>query len=282
MPHPPDQGCHILWELGVDFKAREQVCALIRYHQQPFHLINKPDGQRLVFFTNQTARCDRLALLAQADALGRECCDKPDLLTNIELFREFCRDNSCLYGPRRFPSAHSRFVYFRTPGRDPNYLAHEDVRSRVTVMSGLPGSGKDSWIAEHLADCPLVSLDRIRDELSARRTGNQGAVIQAAREKARGFLRAGEDFVWNATNLSREIRTQVIDLFAAYNACVRIVYVEASHDFLFAQNRSRKSAVPQGAIERMMDRWEVPDPTEAHQIERWVDGACLNLPNDEW
>ena len=26
-----------------------------------------------------------------------------------------------------------------------------------------------------------------------------------------------------------------------------------------------------------MDQWEVPDLTEAHQVERWVDGECLNL-----
>ena len=85
----------------------------------------------------------------------------------------------------------------------------------MTVMSGLPGSGKDTWIAEHLPDCPQISLDEIPDESGARRTGNQGAVVQAAREKARAFLRAGEDFVSNATNVSREIRTQVIDLLAA-------------------------------------------------------------------
>src|SRR5882724_5242417 len=28
----------ILWELGVDFETSEQVCALVRYHQLPFHL----------------------------------------------------------------------------------------------------------------------------------------------------------------------------------------------------------------------------------------------------
>jgi predicted kinase len=121
-------------------------------------------------------------------------------------------------------------------------------------------------------------LDEIRDESAAGRTGNQGAVVQAAREKARAFLRVGEDFVWNATNVSREIRTQIIDLLAAYNASVKIVYVEASHGVLFTQNRSRQDVVPEGAIERMMDRWQVPDLTEAHQVERWVDGACLNLP----
>jgi predicted kinase len=122
-------------------------------------------------------------------------------------------------------------------------------------------------------------LDEIRDESEAQRTGNQGAVVQAAREKARAFLRAGEDFVWNATNLSREIRTQVVDLLAAYNASVRIVYVEAGHGVLFTQNRSRKRAVPEGAIGRMMDRWEVPDLTEANQVELWIDGECLDLMN---
>jgi predicted kinase len=266
----------ILWELGVDFAAREQVCALVQHHQQPFHLIYKPGAQRMAFFISQTARCDLLSLLAQADALGRECRDKTDLLTNIGLFRELCRENDCLHGPRQFPSAHSRFVYFRTPGRDPDYRAYEDTRSRVTVMSGLPGSGKDAWIGEHLPDCPRISLDEIRDESSARRTGNQGAVVQAARERARVFLRAGQEFVWNATNLSREIRTQVIDLLAAYSACVRIVYVETSSDLLFAQNRSRTGAVPEGAIERMMDRWEVPDLTEAQELELWVDGERRN------
>jgi tRNA uridine 5-carbamoylmethylation protein Kti12 len=72
----------------------------------------------------------------------------------------------------------------------------------------------------------------------------------------------------------------VIDLLATYNSCVRIVYVEASHDVLFAQNRSRKGAVPEGAIDRMMDRWEVPDLTEAHQVEPWIYGVCLDPSNE--
>ncbi len=90
----------ILWELGVDFMAREQVCALVRYHQLPFHLINRPDSQRTAFLISQTADCDLLALLAQADALGRECADKADLLTHIELFRELCREEDCLTLPK--------------------------------------------------------------------------------------------------------------------------------------------------------------------------------------
>ena len=147
-------------------------------------------------------------------------------------------------------------------------------------MSGLPGSGKDTWIDRHAPKLRQISLDSIREEIKAQPTGHQGTVVQAAREKARAFLRSGEDFVWNATNLSREIRTQVVDLLAAYDARIRIVYVEASRDLLFAQNRERNrrnATLPAAAIERMMDRWEVPDRSEAQEVEWWVDGHLLIL-----
>jgi predicted kinase len=96
--------------------------------------------------------------------------------------------------------------------------------------------------------------------------------LPAAREKARVLLRSGNDFVWNATNLSREIRGQVVDLLTACDARIKIVYVEARRDLFYAQNRDRNAALPRAAIERLMDRWEVPDPTEAQHVEWWVDG----------
>lgn len=263
----------ILWESGVDFAAREQVCALVRYHQLPFHLIDRPDAERTLYLISQSARCDLLTLLARADAEGRHCADKDGLVTHIELFRELSLEQGCLDKPKQFPSAHSRFLYFRTPGRDPGYLAYDAPRCEVTVMSGLPASGKDTWIARHLADLPQISLDAIRQEVEAGPTRNQGLVVQVAREQAREFLRAGRNFVWNATNLSREIRTQVIDLLAAYDAHVTIIYVESSHAALFEQNRNRDSVVPLSAIERMSDRWEVPGRTEGHEVEWWFDGG---------
>ncbi len=269
----------ILWEMGVDFAAREQVCALVRYHQSPFHLIERKeeDARRLAFLISQTARCDLLTLLAKADMLGRRCADQQSVLDRIALFEEYCREHQCLREPRRFPSTHSRFLYFQKEDRDPNYLAHEEFRGEVTMMSGLPGSGKDTWIAQWMLGHRVISLDSIREELGKAATGKQGVVIAAARERAREYLREQRDFVWNATNLSREIRGQLIDLFAGYYARVRIVYVESPTSALYRQNQSREAAVPAGAIREMMDRWELPNPVEADAVEYWVEGKRIVL-----
>lgn len=263
----------LLWEMGTGFAVREQVCALVLHHQVPFYLLERPDAARLAFLVSQMARCDWLALLAEADARGRTSADREALRERVALFAEFCREHGCLDRPRAFASGHSRFEYFRTPGRDPAYHAYEDFRCRVTVLSGLPGAGKDWWIGEHRPDVPVISLDALREELDAAPTSRQGTVVQTARERARAYLRTGTDFVWNATNVSREVRGQVVDLLTAYRAHVTLVYVEASAGMFWAQNRDRERPVPEEAIGRLLARWEVPGPEEAQVVEWWVEGT---------
>ena len=137
------------------------------------------------------------------------------------------------------------------------------------MMSGMPGAGKDTWVAEHAAGRPVVSLDALRREMKVSPTENQGPVVSRAREAAREHLRKRRDFVWNATNISRQLRELSVNLFAAYNARVRIVYVEAPEGRLYEQNRERDDAVPAEVIRKLTARWEVPDLTEAHRVE-WV------------
>ncbi|MEW5848373.1 MAG: AAA family ATPase [Myxococcota bacterium] len=257
----------LLWEQGLPFSFREQVAALIRWHQVPFFAIERESPARLLHEISQTARCDLLALVAEADARGRVCHDKQRLLDNIALFTELCDEQQCLTGPRQFPSEHSRFLYFRKPSRDPGYHAHDDTRCDVVVMSGLPGAGKDHWLRSHRPDLPVVSLDQIREELDEPPTGAQGRVIATAVERAREHLRAGEDFAWSATNLSRGVRSQCVDLLSAYNARVHVVYVEVPERVLVQQNRERPRAIPQPALQKLYERWSVPDVTEAHRVD---------------
>lgn len=268
----------LLWEMGAGFELREHICALVRFHQFPFYLIERTDAERSAFLISQSARCDLLAILATADALGRDCNDQQEILLRVQLFQEFCRERGCLSTPYLFPSAFSRFEYFRTPGRDPHFAARDSTKCEVTLMSGLPGAGKDTWISQFASGLPVISLDEIRAEIGARPTGDQGTVVQMGRERAKEFLRSGRGFVWNATNLSRELRGPLIELFTAYQARVRLVYVEAPRERLLAQNRTREAALPDAAMERLLERWDVADRTEATRVEWWENrGSWLQV-----
>lgn len=144
-------------------------------------------------------------------------------------------------------------------------------------MSGLPGMGKDSYIRQHLPDLPIISLDQIRlaHKIKPEDTSANGWVAQQAKEQARIYLRAKTDFVWNATNISKQMRSQLIELFASYRARVRIVYTEQPYKQWKLQNGSREEIVPAKVLERMLAKWEVPKLHETHSL-RYVVAARAN------
>lgn len=258
------------WRAELPFLQREQIAALVRYHQIPFFLVDRDDAERLAITVTQTARADLLALVAWADAAGRECAkasDRQRLLDNVALFGEYCRERDCFERPFSFASDHSRFWYFHRPDRDPRYHAYDDAKSDVIVLSGLPGAGKDTWVRTRSDGRSVVSLDALRAQLDVDPEDPQGPVIDAARQQAKEYLRRGEPFVWNGTNLSRPLRQTVVSLFADYNARVRFVYLECDEPTLRARNRERTHRVPDAVIDRLIDKWSPPDLTEAHAIE---------------
>ena len=257
----------ILAGFGAAFALRELICHLITHHQIPFYLLERERPERRAHFISYQTRCDLLAILAAADARGRICPDSTRLFDNISLFRELCREEGCLAEPKAFASAHSRFLYFRREDRNAAYEAFDDWHGEVILMSGLPGSGKDTWLAANAGDMPVISLDDLRKELDIDPTAAQGPVVAAARDLARSYLRAQRPFIWNATNLSRMLRSQLIDLFSDYKAKVRIVYLEAPLPEVTRRNRARARVVPEAAITRMLDRWEPPDLTECHTLD---------------
>ena len=50
---------------------------------------------------------------------------------------------------RPFVDAHTRLSYFRGADVHPDYPLFQTPGSKVTLMCGLPASGKDSWVREH-------------------------------------------------------------------------------------------------------------------------------------
>jgi predicted kinase len=261
-----------LWRLGLPFGVREHVCALVRNHQIPFFGITRaaPDAQRLAIRLSRVTRHDWLVAVADADARGRRCTDPADqlrIVEHCELWAEHCRELGVLERPFAFPSPHTARVWFESePGaRQPDVPVHDDTVCDAVLMCGLPASGKDHWLRTR-RELPVISLDDLRVDLDVLPGDDQAHVIAAARERARGYLRNATSFAWNATNLSSALRSQLLGLFRGYRARTHIVYCETTADEQRERNLVRAVPVPAAVIDRMLSRWTVPEPSEAHAV----------------
>ena len=254
-------------------QLRETVCNLIRYHSFPPHAIDDPDGKRKLLAIAANGEfypvftIELLCVLCQADALGRECGDKPHMVEQIHLCAELAKESGCYDAPFPFPSAHTRYSYFAGKDIAPEAELYDDTWGEVILMSGLPGTGKDTWIKEHYPELPMISLDEIRKEMKISPTDNQSKVVEIARERARELLRKQQPFVWNATNLSPMVRTKQIKLFTQYHASTRIVYLETDWNEQLRRNAGRPDAVPEEAICHMMEELVLPEAKEAHKVQ---------------
>ena len=77
--------------------------------------------------------------------------------------------------------------------------------------------------------------------------------------------------IWNATNTTKQMRQQLIKFFAGYQVRIRIVDLEVPLEEVLRRNRSRLTAVPETVIRKLAARLDIPDITEAHEVEWIVD-----------
>src|SRR6185436_4511336 len=96
----------------------------------------------------------------------------------------------------------------RTEDRYPDFESFDDTKGTMIIMSGIAGSGKDYYITKNYPEYPGVSLDDMRRSEKIRHgdTKGNGHIIQEAKELARQYLRSGTAFIWNATNITRQMR----------------------------------------------------------------------------
>lgn len=136
-------------------------------------------------------------------------------------------------------------------------------------MSGFPGIGKGYWIVRNHLDMSVISLEEIRNEMGYKPTHNQGRVANAARERAKEYLRRREPFIWNSTNITSQLRESFVNLFESCSAHVRIVYLETDWQTQLWQNASREDAVPEQVISDVLSKMTPPSPSEASNVE-WI------------
>lgn len=254
-------------------RMREAICLLIRYHSFPPHAIDMENARLRLhkLAANGLLVPDfsirMLCILSKADMLGRRCNDLREMLDQIALCEEIAREEDCLDGCYAFRSDVVRRAYLSGQDVWKEQGLFDDSWGEVILMSGLPGTGKDTWIHEHHPNLPMISLDDIRREHKISPKAEQGFVANIAREQAKELLRKHQPFVWNATNITTQMRESLISLFGTYKARVRIVYLETTWSNQHERNSQREHAVPNDVVESMLGKLVLPEAHEARVVE---------------
>lgn len=257
-------------------EVREAICLLIRYHSFPPVAIERENPQLRLhrMAANGLLVPDfsikLLCMLCKADMLGHRCSDQQEVLDRIALCEELAKEEGCYETCYPFPSSYTQRAFFARRDVWKDQELYDDCWGEVVMMSGLPGTGKDTWIKRHLPELPVISLDDIRRVNKIPPTVAQGKVANIAREQAKDYLRQHQPFVWNATNITTQMRESLISLFETYHAHVRIVYLETDWHTLLERNRSREEVVPLPVIEDMMGKMTLPEAYEVEKVEWWA------------
>lgn len=257
---------------GLTFSQRELVAKLIRFHGLPLWFWTKKQPELDLCRAAESVPLRLLYLLSKADTLGRRETRPGQLRDQVELFAEYAKELNIWEHPYTFANPYTRFQFFQKEDLWQGSQLYDDTTFDVIMMAGLPLSGKDTWIAQNSGKLssdgrtPVVSLDDLREKMGIPPTKASGRVVQEALELARGYLRKGQPFIWNATNLIQETRQKLVRLFAGYGARVHILYLEVPYQELLSRNRTRARHIPEAVLEDMIRKLEVPAPWEAYKV----------------
>ena len=253
-------------QFGLNFHQREMAAKLIRYHGLPVWFWKKQRPELDLLKAAESIPLRLLYLLSKADVQGRVEKVPGQMEENVELFADYAKELNVWADPYAFANPYTKYQYFHRDGLWHKAELYDDTAFDVILMSGLPLAGKDSWIEENNREMPVISLDKIREQLGVSLAKGSGRVVQTAMEQARNHLRKKEPFIWNATNIVQETRQKLVKLFAGYGARVHILYLEASYQELLARNRKRARYIPAPVLEEMIRKLEIPAPWEAYEV----------------
>ena len=135
--------------------------------------------------------------------------------------------------------------------------------NKFIVMVGLSGSGKSTRVKECYPNATVISSDSIRETVfgDANDQTHNGQVFDIMFRQSIIALKAGQDVVYDATNLSSKRRRNLIKNVAAAVGC-EVEYIAhvvvTIYENCLARNAQRERKVPDEVIKRQFLSFQVP------------------------
>ena len=280
-----------LIQLPLKHTSIMAIMGLVGFHQMPKLLVIKNKSESDYFYLSLHADLALLYWLELADMKGRICEDVDQQITFLALFKLFAEEyqlwetgdpsQSKLNNIQIKPS-HNEQIYLNgyalrqlalglisTPEEAiaKNYQGAQEY-SHLYVMCGISGSGKSTWIAKHLPEFDIISLDEIRAEINGKRSSqkNIGQVLQLAKLRLKTALANKRNVVWDATNIRKDFRKIICDFGINYGALITLVTFQIKESSLRKSNKDREHAIGDDIISSQLHQLEWPSFIEGHRM----------------
>lgn len=277
--------------LGLPYSVVETTLGLVGYHHHPKRLVTQNKASGAYKRIARLADPELLYWLELADIRGRECRDQEQQLEIVEMYGLYAQEYEAW---QRFGAEYQAWkAYFNRELADWNQATRDLVFAQaiaryetgkifdpeselarsysyrnsfpqVVLTFGVSGSGKSTWIANNLQDHTVISLDSLRSKIAnSRRDQSQNSkVVQAAKEQLKTLLRSQSKIVWDATNLRRDFRQQVISISRQYGALTTLVVFHCPETVYFERNRQRRHSIPEAVLIKQLQFMEFPELDE--------------------
>lgn len=136
----------------------------------------------------------------------------------------------------------------------------------LTILRGLPGSGKSTWAANHADRAAVVSLDALRRMASGSLTAwharasreDTRTIVDAAHLMVDRFLSEGRNVIMDAQNLDPRGCDQLTRIAARHGARVEYRTFRLPLDELLERNRTRPEPdrVPEAYLRHQYAAWD--------------------------
>lgn len=138
--------------------------------------------------------------------------------------------------------------------------------AKFIMLIGLPGSGKSTYATRYKSKYPntaVVSSDEIREELfgDVNDQTHNGEVFTTMLNRTREFLKADIDVIYDATNINRKRRTNLLKELPDDTVKIAVIFAVA-FELCREQNENRSRQVPYEVLERMYKSFQVPSHGE--------------------
>lgn len=251
----------ILWNFGA--KTREQICALVRWHMEPFNIIRSKDKiKKIIELSMKVPSLSMLYKLKMFDLNGSVSQD-PELTKNdnylLDEFMDLAIALNCDKGKSWVKHVLDSY----------DKIVSSKKKITVYLYMGLPGAGKDTHInANKSTNSVVVCRDDIRAKLGFCEPGEkylgtsaeEEQVTKCFNEQLLDAASNGKTIILNNMNNKRKYRDAYKTLLKDYSVTWEYVYVEASS--LKKNIKRREGQIDEHAFYNMIESFEYPTADE--------------------